>query len=77
MPFAVNQQLCIGCGKCEKACPSGAIKVINKKAVINYAMCMCCGECARVCPKQAVYFIPGRLLWGGGRGRGRGRWRRW
>ena len=73
MPFIVRPDLCVGCGKCERVCPNGAISVINKKAVINYARCECCGICATECPKNAIDFVPGRLIWGRGRGRGRGR----
>ena len=41
---------CIGCGKCEKTCPHGAIKVDNNLAVIDYTKCTGCGECAKACP---------------------------
>ena len=73
MPYVVNPSLCIGCGKCVKACPSKAIVLVDKKAVINHGLCTCCGECASSCPKGAISWVPGRVLWGRGRGRRRRR----
>ena len=45
---------CIACRKCEKACPIGAIKVINNLAVIDYAICDNRGECFKVCPTKCI-----------------------
>ncbi len=45
---------CIACRKCEKACPTGAIKVINNLAVIDCAICDNRGECFRVCPTKCI-----------------------
>ena len=45
---------CIACRKCEKACPVGAIKVINNLAVIDYNICDNRGECFKVCPTKAI-----------------------
>lgn len=45
---------CIGCKKCEKACPHGAIKVVNNLAVIDYAACKDAGECFKACPTKAI-----------------------
>ena len=45
---------CIACRKCEKACPTGAIKVIDNLAVIDYNICDNRGECFRVCPTNCI-----------------------
>lgn len=50
---------CIGCMKCQKACPSGAIKVERFKATVNPELCTLCGECASVCPKGVISLFEG------------------
>lgn len=45
---------CIGCMKCQKTCPSGAISMEGPLAKIDPAKCTNCGECAKVCPTSAI-----------------------
>ena len=45
---------CIGCGICEKICPSASIHVINGKAVHTPGNCQTCLDCARACPQKAI-----------------------
>jgi ferredoxin len=50
---------CIGCKKCEKTCPNGAITIINNLAVIDYNKCTNCGACVNECPTgclKTVFF---------------------
>ncbi len=54
--YSVDHDTCIGCTKCVKVCPSGAITMVDKKAVINPALCLSCGKCAEVCPTQAIAY---------------------
>ena len=50
----INQETCIGCGKCLSVCRFGAISIIEGKYTINPLACDGCGYCARVCPVQAI-----------------------
>jgi formate hydrogenlyase subunit 6/NADH:ubiquinone oxidoreductase subunit I len=54
----VDDTLCTGCKRCEKACPNSAIRVnpVSKKAEINNNLCSECGMCIEECPKNALSF---------------------
>ena len=45
---------CIGCGICEKVCPSGSIRVENGKAVHHAGNCQTCLACVHACPQKAI-----------------------
>ena len=49
----LDKEKCKGCINCIKRCPTEAIRVRNKKAVIIKERCIDCGECIRVCPHHA------------------------
>jgi ferredoxin len=44
---------CIGCGACEDACPSEAIKV-DDVAKIDGDKCTDCGACVDECPQGCI-----------------------
>ncbi len=45
---------CIACKKCERACPSDAIHVIDMLAVVDYDKCTACYTCVEVCPQDCI-----------------------
>ncbi len=57
---AVDPNRCLGSGACAKACPEGALGVVNGKAVlINGSACIGHGACATACPVQALTLVFG------------------
>ncbi len=45
-----NQNDCIFCGVCEKACRSGAISITENNVTVNETRCNHCGRCVTACP---------------------------
>jgi len=54
MSIRIILDKCVGCKVCIKACPFGAIDVIEKKAVIHFEKCNLCGACVPVCKFVAI-----------------------
>ncbi len=48
---------CIKCGKCEKICPEGAIKVVNGIPEVDYLRCNSCGKCVTGCPTGVLKLL--------------------
>ncbi|MFX0025547.1 MAG: FAD-binding protein [Candidatus Hermodarchaeota archaeon] len=53
MLITVDNEKCTGCGLCEKVCPFGAIKIVEKIAVIGDE-CTLCGACVDQCNLKAI-----------------------
>lgn len=49
----INEELCIGCGKCAADCVAMCLAVTDGKAVYG-GKCLHCGHCVAVCPVNAV-----------------------
>ena len=49
MPF-----LCSSCGTCVRACPNGALSLVDKLPVPDPKKCVLCGYCTPVCPEFAI-----------------------
>ena len=45
---------CISCGECERACPEGAVSIVNNHAVIDYDKCVGCVACTVKCRKKII-----------------------
>ena len=57
----LDKDKCLGCTNCIKRCPTEAIRVRDRKAVITANRCIDCGVCIRICPHNAKKAIFDRL----------------
>jgi NADH-quinone oxidoreductase subunit F len=53
--YTIDPDTCIGCTKCSKVCPVGAIEgQIRQPHKIDDSVCVRCGQCKSVCPVKAI-----------------------
>ncbi len=50
----INRDKCTGCGTCAKICPTLAISMRSRKAVVDEKRCLACANCHQRCPVEAV-----------------------
>ena len=70
---ALNQEKCIGCGRCYKVCPRDVLDLVAREldddeddeddnmmvmSIANGMDCIGCGACGRVCPKDCYSYAP-------------------
>jgi iron only hydrogenase large subunit-like protein len=53
--LTIDEETCIGCSHCMKACPTEALRVRNGKAILQPDRCIDCGNCFKVCPTKSIY----------------------
>ena len=60
----INEELCIGCVKCFKECPTDAIVGAPKQIhTVMLEACTGCGKCVDVCPTECLQmFVPETTL---------------
>lgn len=51
----VEENVCVACGCCVKACPLSAIRIWHGiRAVVDAERCVGCGKCAKECPASVI-----------------------
>lgn len=60
MSIRINQDKCVGCGKCGEVCPGTLISIENHKAIMKYPKnCWGCVSCVKECSVGAIDFYLG------------------
>ena len=53
----VERNRCTGCNVCARNCMTGAIKMVDRIAVVDQHSCMSCHECVDVCDWHAIDWV--------------------
>jgi len=54
IPVQINQELCLRCERCLRACKAKAIYFEHNIRLVDYTKCKACLNCVQVCPRNAV-----------------------
>jgi ferredoxin len=54
VPVQINQELCVKCERCLRACKAKAIYFKHGIRLVDYEKCVACLNCVQVCPRNAV-----------------------
>lgn len=55
--ITIVAEWCTGCGACVKVCPTGALYLVDGKAIVDGALCRVCEACLVTCPNGAIILI--------------------
>ncbi len=53
----INTALCNGCGACVEVCPTGALYLVEGKAMVEQKLCRDCESCIAACPTEAISLV--------------------
>lgn len=53
--LTVDPEVCRGCARCIRQCPTSALRIRGGKAAIRKNWCVDCAECLKACPVRAIY----------------------
>jgi len=62
MSLIIHEDKCVGCTLCVKACPFGALVMIDKKARVKAELCTLCGACIEPCKFGAISIKKEKVL---------------
>ncbi len=62
MSLIIHEDKCVGCTLCVKACPFGALVMVEKKARVKMELCTLCGACIEPCKFDAITIKKEKVL---------------